>query len=524
MKKKEILIILLLLALSIPAVLPLFHHGFFQTDDGEWMIIRLSAFYQALHDGQFPVRFLQRLNFGYGYPVAEFLYPGSFYLGTFLHIIRFGFVNSIKGVIGLSLLGSLVFTYFWLRKLFSSFASSIGALVALYLPYHLYDVYKRGSVGEVFAFLWVPFILWQMERKSFFYTSVGIALLIISHNTLAALFLPLIVCYMALEVYISKNRKQILFYYIYTLLFSLGLSAFFWLPVLFELQNTVFTSTIVSQVSNYFATVDQIGYISILVSIAVIALFITKKADVRKHRLTVLSLLFSIGSILMALSISLPIWNIIPASFIQFPFRFLSIIVVTIPFLAAFIVSVFKAKQQLIVAAVLLVVLGYSALPFSTPAAYFDKGEGYYYTNDATTTVQDEYMPVWVKQKPLKSPDQKVIITKGSGLIKNILPTNNSLMFSVQLKKLSVIQVDTVYWPGWQARIDNRQVSFSYNNPQGVMNLTVPKGEHSVKFIFTETPLRVFADVLSLISFLSLFLFVNWKGIGIFFKHSIIKI
>src|ERR1700722_14282859 len=154
MKKKELLIILLLLALSIPAVLPLFHHGFFQSDDGEWMIIRLSAFYQAMHDGQFPVRFLQRLNFGYGYPVAEFLYPGSFYLGVLLHIIRFGFVNSIKIIFGLSLVGSSLFTYLWLRKLFARFPSFVGALFTLYLPYHLYDVYKRGSVGEVFALLW----------------------------------------------------------------------------------------------------------------------------------------------------------------------------------------------------------------------------------------------------------------------------------------------------------------------------------------------------------------------------------
>src|SRR5580704_7252828 len=112
MKKKELLIILLLLVFSIPAILPLAHHGFFQTDDGEWMIIRLSAFYQAFHDGQFPVRFLQRLNFGYGYPVAEFLYPGSFYLGIILHIIRFGFVNSIKIIFGLSLIGSAILPIF----------------------------------------------------------------------------------------------------------------------------------------------------------------------------------------------------------------------------------------------------------------------------------------------------------------------------------------------------------------------------------------------------------------------------
>src|SRR5215469_8909848 len=179
MKKNEFLIILLLIVFTLPSVLPLLHHGFFQTDDGEWMIIRLSAFYQTLHDGQFPVRFLQRLNFGYGYPVAEFLYPGSFYFATLLHVIRFGFVNSIKIIYGVSLIGSAVFTYYWLSRLFSKAASFVGALFALYVPYHLYDVYTRGSV-EVFALLWVPFVLWQMERKSIFWVSIGIGLLLIS--------------------------------------------------------------------------------------------------------------------------------------------------------------------------------------------------------------------------------------------------------------------------------------------------------------------------------------------------------
>ena len=78
--KETLLLLLLLCILFIPALLPLFHKGFFLTDDGEWMIIRFSAFHQALRDGQFPVRYLSRLNHGYGYPVASFLYPGFMYL------------------------------------------------------------------------------------------------------------------------------------------------------------------------------------------------------------------------------------------------------------------------------------------------------------------------------------------------------------------------------------------------------------------------------------------------------------
>lgn len=520
MKKNELLTILLLLLLSIPAIFPLAHPGFFQTDDGEWMIIRLSSFYQALHDGQFPVRFLQRLNFGYGYPVAEFLYPGSFYLATLLHVIRFGFVNSIKGVIGISFVGSVLFTYLWLNKSFSRFASFVGALVALYLPYHLYDVYKRGSVGEVFALIWVPFILWQIERKSLFYSAGGIALLIVSHNTLAILFLPLIVCYMALEVYQNKNRLQTFYYYCSVLGFGLGLSAFFWLPVIFELRDTVFSSTIVSQWSNYFATIDQIGYVSFLIIFTVIGVFILKKAEIKKHRLTLLFFIFSIASIFFATAFSSFLWHILPASFIQFPFRFLSVIIVTIPFLVAFIVSRFENKQQWIVGIILLLILSYSAQPFSKPALYFDKGEGYYYTNDATTTVQDEYMPLWVKQKPLKSPEQKVIIAKDEGKISDIKPTNNSLTFSIDLKKPSMVQVNTIYWPGWHAKIDKKAVDISYKNPEGVMTVSLPKGVHNVAFTFDETPLCLFADFLSLLSLITLILFLFKKNIKSLFDKK----
>ena len=294
-----------------------------------------------------------------------------------------------------------------------------------------------------------------------------------------------------------------------TLLISLGLSAFFWLPIPFELRDTVFSSTTVSQWSNYFATIDQVGYVSFLVLLLVIVLFFSKKADIRKHRLTVLFFIISALSVFFALSMSSPLWYVLPVSFIQFPFRFLSVIVVTLPFLAAFIISVFKNKTQAIFGIVLLLILGYCALPFSKPAVYFDKGEGYYYTNDATTTVQDEYMPVWVKQKPLKSPDQKVIIVKGSGKIVNINPTNDSITFTVDLKKPSTIQVNIIYWPGWQASLDGHSVSLSYNNSYGVMMLSVPEGKHTIQFVFKENTIRVVADFLSLLSFVILVIFLT---------------
>ena len=126
--KSKIIFLLFSVLLSIPAVLGLFHKGFPLTDDGNWMVIRFSAFYETLRSGQFPVRFLMRLNNGYGYPVANFLYPLFMYLGSLIHVLRFSFVDTIKIILGISLVSSSVFCFLWLRKIFDNLASLVGSV------------------------------------------------------------------------------------------------------------------------------------------------------------------------------------------------------------------------------------------------------------------------------------------------------------------------------------------------------------------------------------------------------------
>ena len=131
---KKLFWLFVIIACSVPTIMALFNPGFFQSDDGEWMIIRFASFYSALRDGQFPVRYLSSLNYGYGYPVANFLYPGFMYLATLIHVLGFGFVESIKIVLGLSMVGSAIFCYFWLSRFFDRFSSFVGSLFYLYTP------------------------------------------------------------------------------------------------------------------------------------------------------------------------------------------------------------------------------------------------------------------------------------------------------------------------------------------------------------------------------------------------------
>ncbi|MCL4437713.1 6-pyruvoyl-tetrahydropterin synthase-related protein, partial [Patescibacteria group bacterium] len=270
MKKRINLIFLIVcIILTIPALVGIFHPGFFLSDDGNWMVIRFSAFYEALRNGQFPVRFLPRLNNGYGYPVADFLYPLFMYLAVPIHILKFNFVDTIKIILGLSIILSSVFTFFWLRKLFDNLSSLVGAVFYTFFPYHLYDVYKRGSVGEVLSLSVLPFVLWQLERKSLIWVSLGIAFLILAHNTLAVMFLPLVFCYMLLEIYESTERRKLVEFDIKSFVLGFGISSFFWLPALFDLQYTVFFKIQVSTWESYFSASNLSGLSVLFVMLSV---------------------------------------------------------------------------------------------------------------------------------------------------------------------------------------------------------------------------------------------------------------
>lgn len=511
-QKKNLLYILFILLFSIPALLPLFKPGFFTTDDGEWMIIRFSAFHQALRDGQFPVRFLGRLNQEYGYPVANFLYPGFMYFAEPFHIIGFNFVDSIKILLALSIVFSGVFVYFWLRKFFDRSSSSIGALFYIYTPYHLYDLYKRGSVGEILSLSLVPFILWQIERKSIFWSTIGISALIISHNTLAVLFFGLIIAYMALNTYIEKNTKSVLIY-IKILLLGLGISAFFWFPAIYELQYTVFSRKTISNWKEYFTTVSLIGISTFFVLLLTAFNVFTKKIIIKKHPFVVLLFITSIISLIFSTSVSFELWKILPVSFIQFPFRFLSLMLICVSFLAAFNISLYKNYRKVGLSKILLSLLIFSAIPFSKPSSYFEKGEGYYATNMATTTVQDEYMPVWVEQKPLQRPDKKLEIIKGQGSVENIFINSKKISFSANIKKDALIQINTIYWPGWEVFLDGKKAQLRYNNSRGLIQFPVSPGEHDIEIVFSETPARIISDLISVLSLIILIIIQGFNHI-----------
>lgn len=498
------LVIGLLMILSIPSILPLLHAGFFGTDDGEWMIIRFTAFYQALQAGQFPVRFVEQLNFGYGYPVVNFLYPGFLYLALPIKMLGFGFVSSIKILLLLCMLTSSLFTFLWLRKIFDEKASIVGALFYLYAPYHLYDLYRRGSVGEILALSIVPFTLWMFEKKNIFFSSIAIFLLIISHNTLAVLFIPLLFLY----AYLRKLFSIKLLFTVFA--FGILMASFFIVPIITELSLTRFSATKISDATDFFAALSLVGYSSVFVFVFSLFLFIKNKKQ--SYRSLVAGfLILGIVSLFLSTSFSSFLWSITPSSFIQFPFRILSLLILTVSFLAGYSIFQANSKIKTPLIALLLVLLVYSSFEYSQPKGYIDRDDSYYYTNDSTTTVMNEYLPLWVKEQSTNRPDKKVEVIKGSGQIISFSSNSKRVEVNV-LDKIEILRINILYYPGWKAYIDGKETKIDYSNKKGVMDIQIPNGTRTVELLFEETLIRKAANSLSVFTFLVLIGFSIFKN------------
>src|SRR3989344_8893398 len=203
--KKVLAILVFSVCISIPVVLPFFHKGYFPTHDGEWAVIRLADMFRTLRDFQIPARYSEALNFGYGYPLFNFTYPFPYYLGVVIHFLGFGFVNTIKVLFAGSVIFSAFFMFLASKSLLkNNWAGIASSILYIYFPYRMVDLYVRGSIGESLSFVLFPLLFYLaiklIEKPSYFLVlgiAVSLAGLVMTHNILTVLFLPVWIVFFA---------------------------------------------------------------------------------------------------------------------------------------------------------------------------------------------------------------------------------------------------------------------------------------------------------------------------------------
>lgn len=496
-------ILIIVLVLSIPAVWALFVHGFYGASD-DLHIGWLYEMDRTISLGQFPPRFVPDLSFGFGYPLFNFVFPLPFYIGEMFHKLGLSFVDSVKAVFFISVPLSMYFMYKFLKEHTNEILALAGAVLYVYTPYRATDIYVRGAIGEILAFVFPPLAAYaitkiskEKSRKWIGVLAIATAGLILSHDIMAYMFLPFLGL---LAIWLWRGVVKSIFGFVLGILASL----YFWLPAIIE-SNLMKYGTGNINFIDHFPTLKQLitpyfgygasvpgpydgmsfflGTINILLIIAVV-IFIKKAKPVIYWALFAITV-----SVFLMNFRSTFLWNTIPyLPYFQFPWRFLSLTT----FATSALVIIFDKVKfgkwiglAIIVFAVALNFTDYKPHDFlgRTDAYYLNRYIPYPVASADYQMVQEEYLrlPKGTEARPDK-------VSPNPGL---------NATFNVDYQKETTFSYYKYYFPGWVAKIDGKEVAITSGSPYGQITFVVAPGKHFIEVSFEETMFRKVLDIVS---------------------------
>lgn len=524
----QLLFILLIIFCGI-TVLDLFNPGSPITHDGDVHLLRLTEFYQSLQQGIVIPRWAANVNWGYGQPVFEFFYPLPSYLASLLHFFGLSFADSLKLLLGLSLVLSGATMYLWLSKLTNSFGGFVGGFLYVFTPYRFVDVYVRGDVGESLALVFVPLVLYfitilaeKHSRNAVWFGAISLSLLILCHNIVSLMTLPFIIFYGWYIWYVkAKCNKKYLLEFIILFSFGFLLSAFFWLPGLLEGKYTLRDIVTAGEYAKSFVTTQsflygqwsyggtgqftvQLGVVQWMVLIAGIVslplLFIKKR---KIFWLVAGLILFTLIGICLMLPISNIVWGKIKLlQNFQFTWRFLLLTTFTTATLGGVLVSLVSNKWKIIFSILILLIAISTQYTYWHAKGYHNRPDTYFAGVFDGPTDTGESSPIWgirFMESGFKNPLE---VISGSAKIQNNKRTFLEHTYTVTAIKPTRLMENTLYFPGWFITVDDQQTPIEFQDQQhrGIMTFNVSPGTHMVRVYFTETKFRWVADYISLIS------------------------
>jgi hypothetical protein len=382
--------LILLTLLCSFALGPLFAPGYFWgAHDARHSVYFLFEFNRALNDGVWYPRWMPDFAFGFGYPFFNINSPLAYYSGAGLLRIGCDYVTATKIVFGFAIIASGWAMYGFVRRWLNEQAALVAALVYVYAPYHLLDVYVRGALAETVALVFMPLCLGgfaaAIERPRSA-TVVGAALayagLLFAHSGIALLFSLLLGAYLLLLVIVKTHREQPLNHLRYALfslwahlihvstapllalLLGIGLSGIFIAPSLLEnsFVRTDQYTTGTRERLDYYNYRNHFSYFFQLVSpawgfglsqpgprddislqlgaaasvLALCSVFVVAQRPRQPWRASLIFFqLATVVIIFLMLPQSLMVWERIPlVAWVQFPWRLLALTALTMAPLA----------------------------------------------------------------------------------------------------------------------------------------------------------------------------------------------
>lgn len=524
------LVALLLAGLSLIASSPLLSDSWFISHEALAPIERVIAYAEEIRHGDFYPRWLSVTYNGKGSPFFNFYSPAFYQIAAWLHVAGLPLLLSIKIPSLILFFGGAWGMYLWTREHFTNTGGLIAAIIYLFTPYHFVDIYVRGAFAEFAALAILPYLFWSIDQtlksdknlRDVVLLALCSALLLLTHNLSTIMIFPFALLYTLFRFYQSGSDRLRLLAVAAGPIIGAGLSAFYWLPILFERKALYnFSGALTTGYFSYeyhfvypgqwFSSFWGFGesligpedgmsfQIGLLLSgsllLSLLALF---KLQRTQRQFLLLSLTLGCLALLLTTAATAFIYQLLPPlAYIQFPWRFLGPATLLLAASCGALGPAFQAQRFY---PLLIIVLIGLAIFLSAGQRTVQQSitENFDELEPAAISEQlfgpmcsgDEYLPRWATAEAFDSQTDGKPQTS-SGSISQLLVQGKKMRFTVSgSEKQATVTVPWFYFPGWQASIDQNSTPVT-PSPLGFLELLVPPGAHNIELSFDSTAPRI---------------------------------
>jgi len=530
-----------LCVLALGTVMPLFSVGYFPMHD-DTQIARVVEMGRALQEGQFPVRWVENLGYGYGYPIFNFYGPLPYYIGGSLYALGMSSLTATKMMFGIGIVLPVFLMFYVAKKYIGIAGALVGALLYIYAPYHAVAVYIRGAVGEYYILIFWPLLLHSFflasqpgrRASGIVLGSFSLACSVLSHTLLGYVTVVGVIMWLAIAGILRVRHillpAAVVRGYIGIILGGLALSAFFWLPALTEMGYTNVSSQVSSTAhyADHFVCPIQLwsmawgfggsspgclsdgisfmlGKLHILLAVIAVIIWKAGLLKVRYKSFFLTAMGITIIGIGMTTEASYAFWKVLPYfSYLQYPWRFLSVAGFGIAILGGYSVLICASRWRRIIVSVVLCVgiiflYGKRFVPQKTQVLHAHEAESVQDIRWRASRISDEYLPFEI---PRPSADTDVrsdaIVSDDPIAVTTIVEKAIYRQYVIESTTGANLQAQIAFFPGWIYRIDGKEIAPDVKN--GFPSFTVSSGQSVITMVFQDTPIRTAANLLSIVS------------------------
>lgn len=510
---------------------------------------RIEAISKGLQFGEFPVRIYPDYFYGYGY-ANGIMYPDLFlYPAALLCLVGVDVILAYKIMILVYTALTAIFIYRALIKItHHEWASRLGMLLYTVSLYRIVDVWTRAALGEVLAFMFIPFILLGIyyiffdDERKWYELTIGFSGVFLSHLLSGSMWCEVMVAICLFSIIKLFRHRKRLWSLIKATMMSILLVSYCLFPMFELLMNQKFR---VSDNSNYdlnwlFSLKDVFLTYSISgspddwfpggVGISIIGIvllgMLAQRQEATQRQKNVAWIGVIISFMVLIMTSHLFPWHFVLKYIpifarLQFPWRLLMIATsfLTLAFTLFYSLSSQIGKILGIIIVAWSVWLGvqaeYETINYYDPILVDPLARTDTSSNSITdrhyTVGNGEYIPLETDNDLMIERENQYFVNQDIDYVANQVGTTITIKFSGQTQPDLEIKVPLLYYKGYGAKLNDESLEVG-SGDNGVVRVIVRDivGEGMIVVSYEGTILQkvtLVVSICSLIGFIGIILF-----------------